>query len=233
MMQIYKERKMEKNIEIMRTDMARQPVIYWLPLGAIAGPAMFTLAWLTLGFLSPGYTLFGTLIAPYSAISQPISGLGLGSTGPFMNTAFVLGGLMLLAGVVGIFHNLQGISVRARWVCVILFTLSPLGMIICGVFTLESILLHLVGFLLAVVSPVLSFLVAGLLLRRIPGWGQFSRWLFLGSLLTVVLVVLFFSTFSPAEAGTGIGFAGLIQRALTVEIQALFAALGWLSFRRS
>jgi hypothetical protein len=37
-----------------------------------------------LGFLSPGYTLFGTLIAPYSPISQPISGLGLGPTGAFM-----------------------------------------------------------------------------------------------------------------------------------------------------
>ena len=45
----------------------------WLALGAVAGPALFTLAWFVLGFLSPGFTLFGTRIAPYSAISQPIS----------------------------------------------------------------------------------------------------------------------------------------------------------------
>ena len=51
-----------------------------------------SLAWFVLGFLSPGYTIFGTVIAPYSPISQPISGLGLGTTGPFMNAAFVLGG---------------------------------------------------------------------------------------------------------------------------------------------
>src|SRR5205809_1045763 len=67
----------------------------WLALGAVAGPVLFTLAWFILGFLSPGYTLFGTLIAPYSPISQPISGLGLGPTGPFMNTAFLVSGLVL------------------------------------------------------------------------------------------------------------------------------------------
>jgi hypothetical protein len=44
-----------------------------LALGAIVGPVLFTLAWLILGFLSPGYTLWGTLIAPYSPVHQPIS----------------------------------------------------------------------------------------------------------------------------------------------------------------
>ena len=50
----------------------------WLALGAIVGPVLFTLAWVVLGFLSPGYTAWGIRIAPYSPISQPISGLGLG-----------------------------------------------------------------------------------------------------------------------------------------------------------
>src|SRR6266702_8256621 len=74
----------------------------WLALGAVAGPVLFTLAWLVLGELSPGYTAWGTRIAPYSPISQVISGLGLGITAPFMNTAFVLNGLLILVGVVGI-----------------------------------------------------------------------------------------------------------------------------------
>src|ERR1700719_2319464 len=70
----------------------------WLSLGAGAGPILFTIAWLVLGFLSPGYSLWGTRIAPYSPISQPLSGLGLGPTGPYMNAAFVLHGLLILAG---------------------------------------------------------------------------------------------------------------------------------------
>lgn len=55
-----------------------------------------------LGFLSPGYTLWGTHIAPYSPVSQPVSGLGLGPTAPFMNAAFVLSGIHVFVHYTGI-----------------------------------------------------------------------------------------------------------------------------------
>ena len=206
----------------------------WLALGAVAGPVLFTLAWFVLGFLSPGYKLFGTLIAPYSPISQPISGLGLGPTGPFMNAAFVLGGLMLLAGVIGVFQTMTTSSrPAARWACAVLLALSPLGMVVAGIFTLEAVFAHLIGFLLGLATPVLSFLAAGWFLRGIPGWRRFGNWLLLGSPLTLVLVVLFFLTFDPAAAGAGLGVAGLTQRVLGVEVHAWFVAMGWLAFRRS
>src|SRR5579884_1610384 len=70
----------------------------WLALGAVVGPILFTLTWVILGFLSPGYTAWGVRVAPYSPLSQPISGLGLGPTGPYMNAAFVLTGLMVMVG---------------------------------------------------------------------------------------------------------------------------------------
>ncbi len=206
----------------------------WLALGAVVGPVLFTLAWFVLGFLSPGYTLFGTLIAPYSPISQPISGLGLGSTAPFMNAAFVLGGILLMAGVIGVFHTMRASSrPAARWACVALLALSPLGMVVAGIFTLEAVLPHLIGFLLAVATPVVSFLAAGWFLRGISRWRRFGNWLLLGSPLTLVLVVLFFWTFDPAAAGAGLGVAGLTQRVLGVEVHAWFVAMGWLAFRRS
>src|SRR6266567_989037 len=88
------------------TTLATPQSTRWLALGALAGPLLFTFAWFGLGFLSPGYTLFDTLIAPYSPISQPVSGLGLGPTGPFMNAAFVLSGLLLFAGVIGVFQGI-------------------------------------------------------------------------------------------------------------------------------
>jgi hypothetical protein len=84
---------------------ATSEVTRWLALGAVAGSALFTLAWFVLGFLSPGYTIFGTEIALYSPISQPISGLGLGTTAPFMNAAFVLSGILLMAGVIGVLQR--------------------------------------------------------------------------------------------------------------------------------
>ena len=205
----------------------------WLALGAVAGPALFTCAWFVLGFLSPGYTLFGTRIAPYSPISQPISGLGLGPTGPFMNAAFVLGGLMLLAGVIGVFQTMKASGrPAARWACAALLALSPLGLMVAGIFTLEDPLPHLIGFLLATGTPVLSFLVAGVFLRGLPGWRRFGTSLLLGSPLTLVLVVIFFLTFDPAAAGAGVGVAGLTQRMLGVEVLVWFVAMGWLAFRR-
>jgi hypothetical protein len=207
----------------------------WLALGAVAGPALFTLAWFVLGFLSPGFTIFGTLIAPYSPISQPISGLGLGSTAAFMNTAFVLSGILLMAGVIGVFQTptIRTSSGPAlRWACAALLALSPLGLMVAGSFTLEEPLPHLIGFLLATGIPVLSFLVAGFFLRGIPRWRRLGTWLLLGSPLTLVLVVLFFLTFDQAATVAGQGVAGLTQRILALEVLAWFVAMGWLGFRR-
>src|SRR5258706_10607431 len=99
----------------------------WLALGAVAGPVLFTLAWLVLGFLSPGYTAWGVRVAPYSPISQGISGLGLGVTAPYMNTAFVLCGVLLLAGAVGVFQSLREVGAAARWTCAALLALAGLG----------------------------------------------------------------------------------------------------------
>jgi Protein of unknown function (DUF998) len=207
----------------------------WLALGAVAGPVLFTLAWFVLGFLSPGFTIFGTEISPYSPISQPISGLGLGLTAPFMNAAFVLGGILLLAGVIGIFQTQTmraGGRSAARWACAALLALSPLGLVIAGIFTLEEPLPHLIGFLLATGTPVLSFLAAGVFMRGIPRWRRFGTWLLLGSPLTLLLVVLFFLTFDQAATVAGQGVAGLTQRVLALEVLAWFVAMGLLAFQR-
>ena len=60
-----------------------------IALGAAAGPAVFTLTWLVLGFVSRGYTAWGVYV-PYSPIHQGVSGLGLGETALYMNAAFIV-----------------------------------------------------------------------------------------------------------------------------------------------
>ena len=206
----------------------------WLALGAVAGPLHFTLAWLILGFVSPGFVLFGSLIAPYSPISHPISGLGLPPNGPYMNAAFVLSGLLLLAGVIGVYRTLSG-SGRpfTRRACAALLALSPIGFVVVGIFNLEAVFPHLIGFLLATATPVVSFLAAGLFFRGIPRWRRFGRWLLLASPLTLSLVVLFFATFDPNASGAGLGVAGLTQRLLALDVSGWFVAMGWLAFIRS
>lgn len=220
-------------LPVEATDLAPPGIARSLALGAVAGPLLFTLAWLVLGFISPGYTLFNTRIAPYSLISQPISGLGLGPTGPYMNAAFVLAGLVLFTGVIGLFQTTKASGrPAARRACTVLLALTPLGMVVDGIFTLEAVFPHLIGFVLAAATPVLSFLATGLYLRGIPQWRRFGTWLLLGSPLTLVLVAAFFATFDPEAAGAGLGVAGLTQRLLVIQVHAWFVAMGWLAYRR-
>jgi Protein of unknown function (DUF998) len=205
-----------------------------LALGAVAGPVLFTLAWLILGALSPGYTVSGTWISPYSAISQPISGLGLGETARYMNTAFVISGLLLLAGVIGVARTLPpGGRPVARIVSAILLGLAPVGLIIIGFFTLETPARHLAGAMLVLATPVVSFVVTGLYLRGVPGWHRFGNGLLLASPITLVLFIVYNLSFSQAAVAAGHGVAGLTQRVLFVEILGWFVAMGWLAYRRT
>ena len=201
-----------------------------LALGAVAGPLLMTLAWFVLGFVSPGYSLWGTRIAPYSAISQPLSGLGLGPTGRFMNAAFVVSGLLIIAGVIGVFKQIPGLSTRARWTCAFLLALPGVGSLLDGFFTLESFFFHFVGFVLAL-TTVVTFPIVGLLLRRVPTWRRFGTWLIVAGPLTLALAVLYFLTFTPTVEGVRTGVAGLTERILVIELQAWYVAMGWMVFR--
>jgi len=202
----------------------------WLALGAVAGPAVLTLAWFVLGFISPGYTMWGTRIAPYSIISQPLSGLGLGPTGPLMNAAFIASGLLIVAGAVGVFRAIPELSPSARWIGTVLLALPGVGSLIDGVFTLEHFFFHFLGFGLAL-TTVVGFPVVGYLLRRVPAWRGFGSWLIVAGPVTLALTVLYFATFTPTIEGVQHGVAGLTERILVLELQAWYVAIGWLAFR--
>jgi Protein of unknown function (DUF998) len=202
-----------------------------IALGAAAGPAVFTVAWLVLGFVSHGYTAWGVYV-PYSPIHQTVSGLGLGATAPFMNAAFLANGVLTAAGLVAIFNGIPALGRVARWTCVALLSMPALGSAIDGIFTLESFLPHMAGFAL-VLMTIPGFAVTGFLLRRVPEWKRFGTWLVAASPLTLLLAVLFFATFSPTTAGTQSGIAGITERLLILEIQAWYVALAWTFTRRA
>src|SRR3982074_1187633 len=169
---------MEPPANVMKspTIAAGQQLTRLLALGAIAGPVVFTLGWFLLGFINPGYTMWGVHVAPYSAISQPLSGLGLGPTAPFMNAAFILSGLLMVAGAVGVFRAVPELGPFARWTCTALLAVPGLGAVMDGIFTLQTIFLHAIGFGLAL-TTVVGFPAIGFFLRRIPTWRRFGTWL--------------------------------------------------------
>ncbi|HKC18984.1 MAG TPA: DUF998 domain-containing protein [Candidatus Dormibacteraeota bacterium] len=201
-----------------------------LELGAVAGPIVLTAAWLFLGAVSPGYTLWGVRVAPYSPVSQPISGLGLGSTGPYMNAAFVLSGLLMVAGAFGVCQRIPRMRGR-RW-SVALLALPGIGSAVDGLFTFQSFFLHFIGFGLAL-STILTFPLVGRWLRGTPGWQRFGTALIAAGPLTLVLTVVYFATFTPTIAGIQTGVAGMTERALVLEIQAWYVVLGASTYLRS
>ncbi len=180
-----------------------------MPVGAIR----FTVSWLVLGAISPGYELFGTVIAPYSWVSQPVSGLGLGVTGPWMNGAFIVGGILVLVGTLasaGVWRSLGRRGIAAA----VLMSLMGVGMIACGAFTLEAMMLHLLGFLLASPLPAVGFIFAGGSLRKLDR--ALSRVALGGGVVTLLLFAIFMATFDASGAGGNEGMAGLVQRLLIV-----------------
>jgi Protein of unknown function (DUF998) len=193
----------------VRTGALAARLALLVPVGA----ALFTIAWLILGAISPGYELFGNVISPYTWIAQPVSGLGLGESGPWMNAAFIGGGVLVAVGTsatAGWWRARGGLGTTA----IILMTAMGLGMIVCGVFTLESMMLHLSGFLLAVPLPALGFLFAAAAVRR--DRPRLALAGVIGGILTFVLFAIFMMTFDATGAGGNDGIAGLIQRALIV-----------------
>ena len=208
----------------------------WLALGAVVGPILFTFSWIVLGVLQPATrNMFGVMGGVSGAISNPISGLGVGPHAQLFNASFVLCGLILLAGVISVFQT-PGVAGRpvARWTSMVLLALSPLGLAMAGIYSLaSSILLHTVAAALLFLTPVVSFLVAGFFFRGLPDWRWFGSWLLLGSPLTLLLLILYITTFNQATVAAGQGVAGLTERILLVEVQAWFVAMGWLAFRRS
>lgn len=216
------------------TDTPRptNPTARRLALGAALGPVLFTLSWLILGSVSTGYTLFDHRFTDYSPISQPISGLGMGATAPYMNAAFVVTGLMLVAGLVGVFRVTTTTGRQAlHRTAFVLLACSGAGQAVCGIFDLEAVMPHTLGFVLALGAPIVGFLLAGRHLRRVPGWRRFGSWLLLGSPLTLALLVGFFLVFQPTADGAEHGIAGLVQRAGILEVHAWFVAMGWLAYR--
>lgn len=184
---------------------------------ALIGALVFTLAWIVLGVISPGYELFGDTIEPYSWISQPVSGLGLGVTAAWMNTAFVLSGILVTTGVLSTVSAWRPRG-RAGRTAVVFMSFMGLGMIMCGVFTLESMMLHLTGFLLAVPLPTIGLFLAALSLRRDSPRLALSACA--SGLVALVLFVVFMAVFEPIDAGGNHGIAGLLQRALIVVAMA-------------
>lgn len=196
--------------------------VRWLALGAVVGPVLFDFAWIIIGSLRPGY----------SFVSRPVSALAIGTNGDFMRLAFLLYGLLVTSGVIAGFKRIIcEMGIMARLASAVLLSISPLGVLWDGIFTMEAPEMHTLGAVVAFSTPIIAFPIVGILLRRVPGWRRFGVWMLLGCPLTLALLIGFMQSVPPSEMASGGGNLGLWQRALLLEVQAWYMAYGWLAFR--
>ena len=194
-----------------------------------------TLAWIVLGLLvAPTETIYGIQGGISGTLTSPISGIGVGPYAALFNAAFILSGLLTIAGLIGVFRSLPGnAETRGRWLLAVLaWRFRRLGSWWWHLHTRESLVpLYMVGFLLAAGTPVLTFVVAGRYFRRLPHSRGLGNSLLVGSPMTLLLVVAFFLAFDRHAIASGRGLAGIPKpRLLALEIAAYYAAIGWLGF---
>jgi hypothetical protein len=197
------------------------------PLATTAA-VVFTVSWIILGRISTGFTIFGTHVAPYNAIAQSISGLGLGKTAFAMNAAFVLTAALLATGIIGILAGYPELSPTDRVTIGALLLLCPVGVATCGLFNLEHFIAHLIGFVLAMGAPALGFFALGWRLSPDPSHAAVARLLMIAAPVTLALLIVYFWSFDPDASGRGLGYSGLVQRLLATEVLGVFAILGCL-----
>jgi hypothetical protein len=196
----------------------------WL---AVLGSVAFTVTWFVLGFVSDGYQMWDIVVDSYSPIAQPISGLGLGSTAPVMNTAFIACGILISIGTWAAMSRWPGADRSSvKWARV-LVSACGVGMATCGIFNLESILVHTLGFVIATALPGAGFIVAARALRT-TAYHRQAVWLWIAGPVSFAGLVAFMATFNATDAGDNVGVAGLIQRVLVTVVLIPITAIGWI-----
>jgi Protein of unknown function (DUF998) len=192
----------------------------------MAGPVLFTLGWLVLGFLSPGDPVRNGRLVPYSAISQAISGLGVGATAPFMNSIFVLSGSLTLFGIAGLtMQTALKVGGLPRWTIRTSLGLPALGTVVDGIFNLESPWLHNLGFGLALTS-IVGLPLTGSLMRRNHDWRKVGTGLVATGPSTLALTIVFLISLPRTAHTPATGVTGLTERMLVVEIMFWYVLTG-------
>lgn len=193
----------------------------WLSSGLVLGPIIFILASIVLGLLRPDYSM----------VRQPLSALAVGFNGGFMRAAFIVEGLFSIIGLFAVFRGLKNdFKTVSHLVCAVLLTLSPFGILWAGIFTMNTLALHMVGAQLAMAAPIIVFPIVGFILRRVPDWRRFGTWMIAGGPITLALLVGFMRSIPFSEMASGGGNFGLWQRALMFEVFFWYAAIGWFAF---
>ncbi len=197
----------------------------WLALlGGVVNPVAFVAAYTMAGALRPGY----------SPVHQSISDLGAGRYGPLMDAIAAAHGLLLIVFAAGFAMVMRPVLGPARrGLATALLALRGLAGLTTALFTeaAATVAIHSLATIVALLSMVLAFLVAGLGLRRDARWRRYGIYSLAATAATVLLVAVMFWLFNPRAPAAPTHLGGLAERLVSVEALAWYVVFGWRLFR--
>ncbi len=203
----------------------RNQFVRWIGLAVLVFSFLFVLLFSIAGFLRPGY----------SPIHQTISDLGVGQLAWLVDVPLVVMGLLMIALAVGFFQAAQSVvSSSWRWICAVLVALPGLGLATSGIFTEapSTLLVHfLVGAVLGLYFPVLTFFVVGIQLVCNREWRGYGIYSLLAGLVIVALIGFLQVAFTPGTPLARLGLGGLAERMDLIGILVWYDVIGWRFYR--
>ncbi|GHU07238.1 hypothetical protein FACS1894151_01280 [Spirochaetia bacterium] len=206
----------------------------WLSFCSIAGSILLTLAWIVFGlFMPPVHNEYGIIGGILGTISNPISGIGVGPYGIFYNLAFILSGVLIFIGILGVFLFLDKKS-KKHWLMAALLLLSPIGFIIVGVVNLSvSVPLHMIGFFLGGGSLIVGGIIVGLYFRSFKNCKIYGNILIICAPVLLIFTIFSQATFDIELIATGGGIAGIPSRLNVLTGCFMHFIIGFMGIKQS
>ena len=196
---------------------------HYFALGGMAGPIVFSMAVVILGFLEP----------EYSHIEQAVSALGdVGSTNPLLQTMnFILFGLLELGLALGLYTGMNDSQGRRRGYISLGF--FGIGLIATGVFPADeggvavtfSGQMHDLAAAVAFLGAILAIFLIREEMKKDERWSDLSRYSLITGIIAFSLLILFGSQISNTNAPFH-DASGLLQRLLIVSLFQWFFVTG-------
>ena len=191
----------------------------------MAGPVLFSMVVIILGFLQPGY----------NHIEDPISALGeAGAANPlFQSINFIVFGLLVMALASGLYQGIRGGQGR-RVGFILLGLFGFVALILSGVFPADeggaavtfSGIAHQFASAIGFPSGILSVVLIRREMKHDPKWEDLAQYSLITGFVAMILLVLFGSQIGNPDAPLH-DSAGLLQRLFVLSLFQWFFVVGY------
>lgn len=208
------------------TQSETSSLVHWAGLIGVAGPVVFWVVSLTLGFIIPWYSPIHNFVSALSAVGAPYAFIA--------QLNLYVWGASIIVLALGL-HTWSGRG-RQPWVGVLLLGVVGIGVILAGFFQYNPDNLaatstqgHEIATRVMIISALLGIPLTSWRLTRDERWaGYHHRFLSVG--ITVLLVGSFITYIISVSTGPN-GWAGLGQRVLFSVITGWLAYHGFTLYR--